>query len=408
MINLKQTLNSLVLFACVALTSCGYVSDKPVDNIDLYKSAQLQSCKIDVSRLSEIFKTDQKDQIRCIQENFVQFTKYVRAKNPGAISEVELNVFVNRFFRDQSESIVKGLSLIFQINMLLLRDEADRISNNNISPLFDLLVQANQEAIVITQILKAMDDDKNQKQFWVLREQFNASVTRFADFTLKIVAKCPGLQQKLNLRNFILDAGKKLGNIDIETNTIDSLIFLKPILAGGNKIDITSDELNTLIGKLPSILTLGFDVLYAKESNFESVAEHNRFQLSNVREIYKIVEFNQDDFQLLTIDQMLSILSKFTKDNETFAKTDLSKFKPSISLLKTKLIGGDKDSFYLSDFKHLLDMGLDLFEIRYFDTAAYDIHSDVLSKPYDITNLERIKTACPLIQMMLKEIKMVS
>ncbi|MBY0413326.1 MAG: hypothetical protein K2Q18_04140, partial [Bdellovibrionales bacterium] len=152
------------------------MSDKPVENIDVYRTDELQTCKIDVSKLGEIFKADQKEQIRCLQENFVQFTKYVRAKHPGAITEGELGIFVKRFFEGQSEAIIKGLSLIFQLNMILLKDEADRISNTKISPLFELLVEVNQQAVVLTNILKLMDKPENQKNFWLYRERFNQAV----------------------------------------------------------------------------------------------------------------------------------------------------------------------------------------------------------------------------------------
>ena len=167
----RHILNSLVLITALSLAGCGYISDKPLANQDLYKTDALQACKIDIDKLGEIFKADQKEQIRCLQENFIQFTKYVRSRDSGSVSESELNTFIRKFFEGQSDSIVKGLSLIFQLNMLLLKDEADRISRTNISPLFDLLVKVNQEAIIITQIIKEMDDDKNQGHFWELRTQ---------------------------------------------------------------------------------------------------------------------------------------------------------------------------------------------------------------------------------------------
>jgi len=170
MINMKKLINITVIVAAMVLSSCGYLSDKPPVNVDVYKVDQLQGCKIDINKLGEIFKADQKEQIRCLQENFIQFTKYVRSTNPDSVSETELNAFIRKFFQGQSESIVKGLSLLFQLNMILLRDEADRISRTNISPLFELLVQVNQEAIIITQILKEMSVPENQGRFWELRE----------------------------------------------------------------------------------------------------------------------------------------------------------------------------------------------------------------------------------------------
>jgi hypothetical protein len=380
----QHLLNSLVLLMAVTLTSCGYLSDKPPANLDVFRADALQSCKIDIDKLGEIFKADQKEQIRCLQENFIQFTKYVRSKDSGSVSESELNAFIRKFFLGQSDSIVKGLSLIFQLNMLLLKDEADRISRTNISPLFDLLVKVNQEAIIITQVLKEMDDEKNQGRFWELRTQFTASVTRFSEFTVKIIEKSPGLQQKLNIKNFLIEASKKLGNKEINPDTIDSLIFLKRVLVAGDKEVITSDELSEIIAKLPKILTLSFDLYFVKNTNFSSDADHARFYLENVRDIYSIIQFNQNDFDLFSIDQILRLAQDFMKD------VDIKKFKPSIVAIKTRMIGGNKETFSLRDLKNILDMGHDFIERTYFNTVTYNIYHGALERDEAINYLQRL------------------
>lgn len=380
----QQLLNSLVLIIAMALSGCGYVSDKPPANIDMYKIDALQTCKIDITKLAEIFKADQKEQIRCLQENFIQFTKYVRSENTGSVSQNELDAFIRRFFEGQSDSIVKGLSLIFQLNMLMLKDEADRISRTNISPLFDLLVKVNQEAIVITEIIKEMNDEKNQARYWELKGKFIGAVTRFSEYTVSIIEKSPGLPQKLNLKEFLLEASKKLGSKEISTDTIDSLIFLKRILVAGDKEVITSNELGRAISKLPKILSLSFDLYFVKRSNFSSDSEHARFSLLNIRDLYNIIEFNQPDFELISVDQLLRLLQDLNKD------VDMSKFKPSIVSLKTHTIGGEKETFSFRDLSKIIDLGHDYLERFYFNTVTYVAYKDDLEKNEPIIYLRRL------------------
>lgn len=393
-----QTLNCLVFIFALFLASCGYLSDKPPANLDVFKANELQACKIDVSKLSEIFKLDQKDQIRCLQENFIQFTKYVRSKNPGSVSETELNAFIRKFFEGQSDSIVKGLSLIFQLNMLLLKDEADRISRNNISPLFDLLVHVNQEAVTITEILTKMDDEKNQGHFWALRSEFTSAVTRFSDFTTQIIDRSPGLAKKLNIKDFILEASNKLGTKEINPQTIDTLIFLKRVLVAGDKEVITSDELKILIQKLPQILTLSFDIYYVQSTNFSSDSDHARFYLKSLEGLYDVIQFDQEDFELFSLDQILTFAQEFIKDK------DLKKFKPSVIALKSRVVGGAKETVSLKDVKSILDISKDIIERGYFNNITYNAYRETLelAKPiitlpqlnlpndYDIFSMERV------------------
>lgn len=373
----------LILIVSIAISSCGYMSDAPPVNIDIYKANQLDACKIDVSKLSEILIADQKEQINCLEENFIQFTKYVRTREAGSISETELNSFIQKFFLNQSGSIVKGLSLIFQLNMLLLKDEATKISRNNISPLFQLLIKVNQEAIIITRVLKEFDLENNNGNFWRQREILKASVTRFSEGVLEIIKDCKGNDQKLNIQDFISDASKKLGSKEINPETIKSLLFLKSILVGGEKEIITSDELIILINKLPKILTLSFDLYYAKDRNFETEIQKSRFYVVSAREFNKIIQFNQNNFELFTVDQLLKLAGNFIKDK------DLQKLKPSIQLLKTKIIGGNSDSFSLLDMKSILAFLNDFLERDYFNLVTYKVHQPILEKNNSILSLEQ-------------------
>lgn len=383
---LSRLFNLTAVILCLLVTSCGYVSDKPVQNADVYKTDELQTCKIDLSKLSEIFKENQKEQIKCLQENFVQFTKYVRSKHPGAVTEAELGIFVKRFFEGQSDSIIKGLSLIFQLNMILLKDEADRISHNNISPLFELLIKVNQEAVVLTNIIKAMDEDKNQQKFWELRAKFNEATTRFASGTVGVIEKSPGMAQKLNIREFIIDMSKKIGDGQIDNETIDSFIFFKKLMVGGEEEVVTTDELKTIISRLPKILGLVFDIYYVKGENFNSESEEVRFYLTAVRNIYHLIKFNQEDFELLTSDQLVTITEKFLKNY------DVESFKPSIEALKARFIGGKKNSVTLKDLDTVLIIIHDFFEKVYFNHITYDepVNNYLLSqlRPQPLTNAD--------------------
>ena len=74
---LSNFIHSSLLVTTMSMSGCGYMSDKAVDNVDVYKSEELQTCQIDVSKLSKIFKENQVEQIRCIESNLIMFTKYV-------------------------------------------------------------------------------------------------------------------------------------------------------------------------------------------------------------------------------------------------------------------------------------------------------------------------------------------
>jgi hypothetical protein len=358
------------------LGSCGYVSDKPPSNLNVYKADQLQACKIDIDKLGEIFKENQEEQIRCLKENFIQYTKYVKTANSDSVNQGELGDFVKKIFQGQSDSIVKGLSIIFQLNMILLKDEAQKISKGNITPLFELLVTANREAIIITNTIQDMGKPENQDRFFEIRDVFKASLERFAEATLKIMAtkSAEAKDQTLNIKDFIIDASTKLGNKEVDPEVIESLLFAKQVLVSGNKELITTSELQTLIKKIPKLLTLTFDIYYSTSKNFKNEAQQSNYYLQEIKSLYTIIDFKQNDFKLITVDQLLKVIKTYYKDS----KIDIVKFKPTIIALKSKIIGGNPEVITLNDLKKSLDLVVEVNERVYFDYVTFDVRSDLL------------------------------
>lgn len=368
---------------------CGYMNDKPIQNADVYKGEGLETCKINASDLGDIFRKDQREQILCLQQNFIQFARLVRSKEPGSITEAELSLFVKRFFKGQSDAIIQGLSLIFQLNMLLLKDEADRISHSKISPLFELLVKINQEAIIMTDIINQLNKRDGPSgdniNFWELRKRFVQTTERFAASALEIIEKTPGLGKKLNIREFLTNLNTKIGGDRIEKETIDSFIFLKRAFSGGEKEIITSDETKIVIRKLPTLINGLFDIYFSKQIDFQNDAEQIKFYLLSLRELHNTIYFRQPNFELVNSDQLITVISKFNKDINAKA------IMPSLEKLKEKIIGGKGDSFTLQDLNTTLHILKDLSEKVYFNYVTYEYpeNKKILESPKAILKIEK-------------------
>lgn len=374
----------VLLIITMQLFGCGFVSDKPPGNVEVFKAEQMQTCKIDINEISKIFKTNQSSQILCIKENFLQYTNYVLARNSQVVSEFELDNFVKKFYPDQSDSIIKALSIIFQLNMLLFKDEEYKISRSNISPLFDFLIKINQVAVNLTDILNIMSESNESRDFWGQREKFTESITKFSQEAGLIIKNAQGGNQRINIQDFITRAGRNLGSKEITPETIDTFIFIKKILLGGDKEIITSEEIGQLIEILPKVSHAAFDFIYAKQSDFSNIEEYSRFKLKNAREFYSVLKFEQEDFKLFTIDQIISFIESREKNK------NVGKFKSSIVSLKKRIIGGSLEYFFLSDAKSILDIYHDYIEKNYFNAVTYASYIDLLEKDIAIPYLEQL------------------
>ncbi len=155
-------------------------------------------------------------------------------------------------------------------------------------------------------------------------------------------------------------------------------------MSGGKKEHLSSIELKTIIAKLPQLLLSAFDLYYVSKTDFEAQSDFSRFYLLKTRDLYNVFEFNQPDFELFTIDQMIQLTKTFG------ATRDFSEFKPSLLAFKKKIIKGNETAFYLSDVKVILDMGHDAMEKTYFSHVTYNAYNDVMKKNEIILGLDQL------------------
>jgi len=369
----------LLILSILFLQSCGYVKDKPPADVEVYKATEFSTCSVDPDKLSDIFKENQEAQIRCLEENFLQYTKYVKNKNNDAISESELTNFIKQIFKTQSDTIVNALSIIFQLNMILLRDEGQKISKGNIGPLFNLLVAVNRDAIIMTKLLQEMADKPNAQKFFSIRTRFIEAVRRFSQDSSMILNTKEGKDNILNLRTFLKEAINKLGQkklvINMSEEDVDNIVFLKKLLLGGDYENVTSDELRVLVKNLPAILILSFDIYYAKSEYFETKSQASKFFLDDLRSLNRIIKFNQPNYNIVSVEQILKLAKHFQNKDQNI---DFMKFKPSIEALKFRLLRGQPSNVSLEDVRRFVHLIVSGAEKVYFDTATYLARKDLI------------------------------
>lgn len=368
----QWTHSFLILVMTLNLTACGFFSDEPVEDQDVYQSTNLQAnCKLDPDSFGQIFNEDISTQINCLEENFRQFLKFVRTDVPDSVGSGELERFIEKFFRANSETMIKSLGLLFELNTILLRDELGQISSDNITPLFKLLVVANREAVIITNTLKAMSEEGRETRFWELREELKGAVERFSASTIGIITKTSKLPQRLDIREFIVDLNQRLDNFEVEEKTVDSMLFLKRIFIGGNRQVLTSVEAGVLIEKFPKLAMLAIDLFFSREKNFENKSNHLRFYNTKVSELEALWANVPTEENLFTTSDIIQIITTFASD------FDLDKYRELIYGAKEHLIGGDRENY---NFGHLHNV---------FAYIKVGIHGLIVADTYERAKTEK-------------------
>lgn len=339
----------VILALALGVTSCGFYTDEPVEDQSVYRPANLEAkCKLNTDQFGDILDQDISGQINCLEENFRQFLLFVRTDVPDSVGSSELERFIEKFFRANSETMIKSLGLLFELNTILLRDEVGQISRDNIGPLFKLLVIANREAIVITKTIREITTEGNEARFWELREELKASIERFSNSTFSIITGTGKLPRSLDIRKFILDLNDRLQDFDVDGETVDCMLFLKRLFVGGEKGTITSTEVETLIKKFPKMIMVAIDLFFTKEKNFESKNNRLRFYSEKVAEVQALLANVPKNEVLFSTTDIFKIINTFANDS-----FDLDTYRELIYGFKEHLVGGGREDY---NFGHLLNV----------------------------------------------------
>lgn len=264
---MKSLRNLLKLALCLILVSCGYFSDEAVPEAGVYSSEKLSnSCEIDAEELTQILEKDIEGQINCLEENLMNFTKYVRREDANSVSSSELSGFVRRFFRGHAQIIVESMGLIFDINSLFLRDSRNAISTENIRPLFNLLRIANVKLSSIMATYKSYGDKKIALND--ARLSIEKDLKEFSSKVKDIISKSgQGQDTEINLKEFFSKVSKQFETFQMTEDTLNGVLALKKLFLGGDREKLTRTQLFTLLDQLPEMGSIGFYMLYSNAEN---------------------------------------------------------------------------------------------------------------------------------------------
>jgi hypothetical protein len=392
----------LGLFLAILTSSCGFLSDEPVENQDLYNSREPlgPSCELDPDRLSRILDEDVSDQIHCLRENFLQFSRFVITQDPDRITQNDLSLFIQKFFASNSQAILRALHLMFELNMVMLRDHASTLSRDNIDSLTELLIQTNREGIIITRIMRDMTSDHREKLYPKARRDMLASLRRLSRQTIHILEQSNKKPQNLNLRRFIIDLNLNfdLGTDIIEPELVDSMLFLKRVLLGGRPTHMSSLELIDLLRKMPELFIETFDLLFVRTSFFaDGERGYQRFLQQKIVNLTNLMHPLDSSATLFTEDDLYRIYNAMLdqEDKSRLGRFDLVKLRPMVRSLKRNILGGSEKKYNADHLRGMLLMANTALEGSLFFDEFRELTRDLKDRP----TADIIATRAPFVAL---------
>lgn len=319
----------LLIISGLAFASCGFISDEPVQNGDIYQNSELSgSCSIDPDAFAKIMDEDIQAQIDCLEKNFVQFSKYVKRPSLESIGRRELSVFVEDFFPSNASMIMDGLTLLFKVNLIFIDDQTDQISTEGMRRLFKLLAHANKNAARMNRAFA--DYDAGKVTLAQLRQVFIDSLSALANAGIESMSH--GKSAELSITETVRDVSGKFKELTISEEDLKVAQIVKKLFVGGEKDVITCDELRDFLSRMRPLAALTFDMLYVNEYKLEGTQSYASFILDRVDSLFDNIPLERDGV-LLTHEDAAYVanyagMSNSDKLEQTFRSAKAHLFTP--------------------------------------------------------------------------------
>ncbi|MBT7608277.1 MAG: hypothetical protein HN576_00880 [Bacteriovoracaceae bacterium] len=365
----------ILLISMFQLASCGYFDDTPKVS-KLYDTGTIKSkCDLDAEELHNIFTDDVSNQIECLETNFNNFIKYVKRERSDAVNEAELQGFVRKFFKLNSDSFIKGLRFLFELNMILLNDHRSSISTDNIKPLFLIMQKINIHAVNIYKLMNKI----NHSNYLTYRDEIINEFSNLMGVILQIVDNNNNnneMSAKLNILNFIANIKEKFPSYNIDLKTAESLLFLKKLFLGGNKTYINSNEVIQLLSKASKGFQIGLDLFFLNAKSFTEEKELYLHYGKSIQDLRGLFFPLNDKTVLFQTEDLAETLRKLFNSS-----IDLEKVHAVFRSFQKNLLGKESDSLKFKDLK----VALHYLEIA---TTSIPYKNELLKKIEDIDKKE--------------------
>tara|TARA_Y100000590_G_scaffold470775_1_gene670341 strand:- start:153238 stop:155385 length:2148 start_codon:yes stop_codon:yes gene_type:complete len=373
----------LLLISVILVHSCG---DEPLSDQGVMDLSDIQQiCAIDAKRLEKILDEDVSRDIRCLNENLNQFVTFVRRADERYIHINELKRFVDRFFAaDVAQKTNDLLKFVYMLNEILLKDPKNNLSVANIPLLFDIFAVVNTHGSLIKSSFTKFSDDN--AKYWNNRENLNQAVSNASSALLSVITQRASLGKSLDIIFFLEELKTILGLDDdqMDIPLIDSYLFLKKLILGGEKRVITDKELEVLFANLGGMVTLGLDALYVKHKDFKIADDENYFYLDLIKEAQTYFHNHENNVYIFEFKDLSDLIERVL-DNDW----EIDNFEESIANLKIRLIGGERNKYTFSDVKVLFGWGQEVFEMLYFNDVTFSHYKSKMESPKVIETIRR-------------------
>jgi hypothetical protein len=373
---------SLLLLLSLLVQSCGdlFMGKDDGNDVNLNQFAQ---CELDTQAFSYILEKNIKGDILCLQDKLHMFMDLVDTDRPGFVSKITLKDFIENGpmdFENQGE-VIDLLDAVFDLSYLILGGDKGYIPRNEVDKLVDLMVFFNQHIWKVYKYFTSTDEVNYARHEKERKVVFDELVLIANKIRTLFNSTNRGELDRINTEIFL----DKFFGKDPETlQKIRDLMFLKKVFLGGQRYDLTYQEFDDALYKLPFLGRVAFDLAKTNNFNFNNDQQIMiSVYLDDISSMRNLLHY--DETSLISVMSIYDIMDA-VKSLVPDLGIDLHKYPKEIQALKEPLLGQPGEFISNRELIRGFDHAVAVLSKGEMFFRIYDYYRDELDSTDPITH----------------------
>ena len=379
---MKKWTSLLCLSASFAMVSCGDIftnSRAPSNEMNIHQGA---NCKLATESFSYILEKDISSDIDCLKNQLDMFISLVKTDKPGYVSKKVLKEFLVNGPMDIDADVVDLIDTVFEMSNLILGTDKNYIKKNEMHTLVDYLKFFNGHIWKTYTYFDSPDEvnySRHSRERSIVHNEVQIITNRLKEIF------------KANRNNVDeLDTYQVLYNLfknDPETlESIESVMFLKRAIVGGEVWKINHHEFSNLINILPELVQVAFDITKSNRYTFaDEQATLLKLFEQDADVIRSMLFFRESSteavFKVNDVIKAIKVMAPGLADT-----IDVEKYSMEFKKIKEIFLGSGGEFFSAQEIYTLLDHVETLIDTSDLFYRVYEHYAEELNGPKNITH----------------------
>ena len=389
---MSKYFNLILLLVCFSFVACSDLVKKEEEQ-ETKTYDQFLVCETDADAIAKILTLNIEPQLECLKSNLDLFITLAKGENKkaGYLSRKDLITFINMNMKEVTEENILALNGVFDLNSILLGDDPDYISRENVGKLTGLLIKLNKIFVesnlyeYFTTDVKVDLSEHRRRKYIIYK-----ALTEISEIVTEVYVTNnrdtngdfkPNSNQ-IELKSFITKF-KNDDNAEILEHA-KNLLFAKKAMLGGDTAILKSSEVVKLLKIVGDLGRVAYDFVNLPDTDTE--AHEDEEILRSLKEGISVIAKNFH-YAGVSAEPILSYNDIVYMADHFFPEfAQYIAYKESILNAKKVLFGSDSEYFSAGEVSFLLkDILYQNLNRGVYFYRAYRLNEDTLNSQRKIT-----------------------